>query len=219
MRFPFAIFANMIKNLIFDWGGVLSVSDHEAAVGRFKALGLCNAESYFKAGCNWQSIFGEVESGKLSADEFLSAFSRLCGHPVSFAEVACAWWGFFSHLQPGILQALDTWHHHYDIYLLTNNNPFMMSYIRSEEFAPEGRPFCTYFRKMYVSCECHLAKPDPAIYRYVLNDAHLQSSESIFVDDRFSNLEGAAQVGLATFLVKNGENWIPEFEQRLNSEP
>ena len=83
-----------------------------------------------------------------------------------------------------------------------------MSYIRSDDFAPEGRPFCTYFRKMYVGCECHLAKPDPAIYRYVLNDAHLQSSESILWMIASPIWKGCPS-GTCHFSGKNGESGYP----------
>lgn len=203
----------MIKNLIFDWGGVLSVSQHEEAIKRFIALGLPNAEKYFEEGKNWGGIFGQIESGEISPDDFLESISQLCGQPISFEQVAYAWWGFFSHLSPGILQKLEEWKQQgYHIYMLTNNNPFMMSYIRGENFAPEGKPFYSYFDHLYVSCDLGLAKPDTAIYQYVLKDQKMDPKETIFVDDRASNLEGAKKVGMYTFLVEDSSNWIADFE-------
>ena len=202
----------MIKNLIFDWGGVLSVSQHEEAVRRFAALGLPNAEYYFEEGKNWKGIFGKVEDGTITTDDFLKQVSQLCGKSITFEEIAYAWWGFFSHVTPTMLSNLEKWRKEgYGVYMLTNNNPFMMSYIRSESFAPEGKPFYSYFDKLYVSCDIGLSKPDPAIYRYVLDDKKMNPSETVFVDDRQQNLVGAQQVGMKTFFVEDSENWIDSF--------
>lgn len=202
----------MIKNLIFDWGGVLSVSQHDEAVRRFAEIGVPRAEEYFVEGKNWGGIFGEVEDGTISIADFLTKVSDLCGKPITFEQIAYAWWGFFSHLAPGILKQLEQWKSEgYNVYMLTNNNPFMMSYIRSDEFAPEGKPFHAYFDKLYVSCDIGFSKPDPAIYQYVLDDKGMSPSETVFVDDRRQNLAGAEQVGMHTFFVEDSEHWIEGF--------
>lgn len=209
----------MIKNLIFDWGGVLSVSQHEEAVRRFAALGVPSAEKYFEEGKNWGGIFGEVEDGGISVEDFLKKVSDLCGQNITFEQIAYAWWGFFSHLTPKILSQLESWKEKgYNVYMLTNNNPFMMSYIRGEEFAPEGKPFYSYFDKLYVSCDIGFSKPDPAIYQYVIDDKGMNPSETIFVDDRQQNLVGAEKVGMKTLFVKDSENWIDEFNHYLQKE-
>ena len=205
----------MLKNLIFDWGGVLSVSQHDEAVKRFSELGLPNAETYFVEGQNWGGIFGQVESGEISISDFLEKVSDLCGRPITFEEIAYAWWGFFHHLSPGMLQQLEEWKKEgYRLYILTNNNPFMMSYINGDQFAPEGRPFRTYFDKVYVSCEIGLAKPDKAIYEYVLKDGGMKAEETIFADDRKQNLTGAAEAGMQTYFVADAENWISDFKTK-----
>lgn len=201
----------MIKNLIFDWGGVLSVSQHDEAVRRFAAMGVPHPETYFVEGKNWEGIFGEVEDGTISIDDFLTQVSDLCGKPISFEQVAYVWWGFFSHLAPGILKQLEKWKSEgFYLYMLTNNNPFMMSYIRSDDFAPDGKPFHAYFDQLYVSCDIGLSKPDPAIYQYVLDDKGMVASETVFVDDRRQNLVGAEQVGMKTFFVEDSEHWTDD---------
>ncbi|MCQ2188436.1 MAG: HAD family phosphatase [Paludibacteraceae bacterium] len=208
----------MIKNLIFDWGGVLSVSQHDEAVKRFAALGVPDADNYFEEGKNWKGIFGLVEDGGISIDDFLTKVSSLCGKQVTFEQIAYAWWGFYSHLPKGMLAQLEAWKKEgYRVYMLTNNNPFMMSYIRGEEFAPEGKPFYSYFDHLYVSCDIGLAKPDPAIYQYVLDDGGMNPAETVFVDDRRQNLVGADKVGMKTYFVEDSENWIDGFNEFLKT--
>ena len=59
----------MIKNIIFDFGGVIVTIDQQQAVRRFEEIGLKNAaeclDSYTQSG-----IFGDLEEGKITAEEF-----------------------------------------------------------------------------------------------------------------------------------------------------
>ncbi len=211
-----------ICNLVFDWGGVLSVSNHAQAMERFAQLGLKNPERFFSLssspsadGVNWQGIFGGVEQGTLSAEQFLQSFSSLCGHSVSFEQVAWAWWGFFDHLTVGLPSALIRWQRHYRLFVLTNNNPFMFSQICSESFQVQGRSFHSFFNQLFASYQLQLLKPSPLIFHKVEQLAHLQPDKTLFIDDLPANLEGAKSCGWHTFRVKNGEDWIPLFESEL----
>ena len=59
-----------IKNIMFDLGGVIMTIDQPSAVKRFKEIGLEDAERrldpYTQSG-----IFGDLEEGKITADEFI----------------------------------------------------------------------------------------------------------------------------------------------------
>lgn len=206
----------MIRNLIFDWGGVLSFSNHNQAMERLREIGMQNPEQYFVEGKNWMSIFGDIESGSISPEDFLQQMSEICGRTITFEDVAYAWWGFFDGLMPGVLNALTEWHKKYRLYVFSNNNPFMMSRILADDFAPEGKPFRSYFDHVYASCDIHLAKPAPESYAFVLKDAGLMAEETVFVDDRKQNLEGAQKVGLHTFLADSRKGWIDALNKELD---
>ena len=47
-----------------------------------------------------------------------------------------------------------------------------------------------------LSCEEHLLKPDAAIYRRALERFGIEADETVFVDDRKENAEGAEAVGI-----------------------
>ena len=47
-----------------------------------------------------------------------------------------------------------------------------------------------------LSCEEHLLKPDAAIYRRALQRFGIEADETVFVDDRKENAEGAEAVGI-----------------------
>jgi len=49
-----------------------------------------------------------------------------------------------------------------------------------------------------ISCEIGLTKPDPRIYQLCLDRLGLAARDTLFVDDRADNIEGAARIGLRT---------------------
>ena len=85
----------MIRNIAFDFGGVIVDLDREEAVQAFIRLGLENADrildKYHQTG-----IFQELEEGKLSEKAYREKLSQLCGRPLEREEVRQAWMGFVS---------------------------------------------------------------------------------------------------------------------------
>ena len=64
----------VIKNIVFDLGGVIMTLDPAEALRRFKALGLSDAERYLDA-YTQSGIFGNLEEGKITAEDFRSKSS------------------------------------------------------------------------------------------------------------------------------------------------
>lgn len=76
---------------------------------------------------------------------------------------------------------------------LSNSGPEVMARVRARW------PLEARFDAVVISCEVGLSKPDPRIYRLCLDRLGLPAPETLFVDDRADNIEGAARVGLRTF--------------------
>jgi putative hydrolase of the HAD superfamily len=77
--------------------------------------------------------------------------------------------------------------------LLSNAGPDLGSYFRHG-------PLGDFFAACYVSGELNLLKPDPAIYRHVLDDLGISAAEAVFIDDREPNVRGAESVGITSHL-------------------
>ena len=52
------------------------------------------------------------------------------------------------------------------------------------------------FDVLVWSFQLHMAKPDPAIYRYTLNELDVQPEETLFLDDKLVNIEAAQALGI-----------------------
>ena len=107
----------------------------------------------------------------------------------NYDEIKYAWMGFIADVPQYKLDFLLELRKKYKVYLLSNTNPIVQSWARSEAFTPAGRPISAYFDKMYTSYEVGVTKPDAAIFDRMIENAPLIPAETLFVDDAKSNIE------------------------------
>ena len=206
----------MIKNIVFDFGGVLFDLSWEGAVERFRAIGLEDAaqrlDRYHQRG-----IFELLESGQSPPDEFREALSQLCHRPLSHEEVLYAWLGYVGNpIDETKLLHLDQLRAEgYRTFLLSNTNPFVQSWAESAEFSQTHRPLSSYLEKCYTSYEVGIMKPNAGIFQFMLRDAAILPSETIFLDDSPANIEAAQALGIQTLLVEKNGPWIESLRSRL----
>lgn len=151
----------VIKNIVFDLGGVIMTLDPAEALRRFKALGLSDAERYLDA-YTQSGIFGNLEEGKITAEDFRSKLSSLTGHELTFDECKHAWLGYRKDVPQRNLDLLKELRAKgYRLILLSNTNPFMMDWALSCEFDGKGSSLNDYFDALYLSYRLGIMKPAP----------------------------------------------------------
>ena len=207
-----------IKNIIFDFGGVVVTLDHAEAVRRFKSLGLQDAEErldpYTQGG-----IFGELELGLISADQFTERLCKLCDRPLTFDDSLYAWLGYRKDLPERNLQKLlQLRKEGYRVILLSNTNPFMWHWADSPDFDGKGNPVGYYFDAVYVSYEVGVMKPNPAYFWHVLAHEQALPAETLFIDDGPRNVAAASQLGIHTYCPLNGEDWTVAIDEYLHKD-
>lgn len=83
----------------------------------------------------------------------------------------------------------------YKIYILSN--------LDCETYAilhERYKSFFDLFDGIVISGECHLIKPDPAIFSYILDKYNLDPSECVFIDDQKINVDAARSCGIYAIL-------------------
>ena len=205
----------MIRTVIFDLGGVIITLDPQQAVDRFKALGVQDAEqrldSYTQSG-----IFGDVEHGLITAEQFRLELSKLVGREVTHQQCAFAWQGYAKEVPQRNLDALQRLRQEgYRVLLLSNTNPFMMEWVESPAFDGKGHPVSHYFDHCYLSYQMKLMKPSEDIFRALLRQEKTFASECLFVDDGPRNVMTASQLGMFTMHPENGEDWTMKIYECL----
>lgn len=205
----------MIKNIVFDFGGVIADIDREQAVQAFIRLGVKDADrildKYHQTG-----IFQELEEGTLTEEAYRNELGKLCGRTLSWEEVQQAWLGFFTGIDVRKLHYLETLRREgYKLYVLSNTNPYVMGWACSERFSSEGKPLTAYFEKLYLSYQIGCTKPDRRIFEFMLTDSKMQPEETLFVDDGASNIAAGRELGMYTFQPENGSDWRDELATLL----
>lgn len=206
----------VIKNIVFDLGGVIMTLDPAEALRRFKALGLSDAERYLDS-YTQSGIFGNLEEGKVTAEDFRSKLSSLTGHELTFDECKHAWLGYRKDVPQRNLDLLKELRAKgYRLILLSNTNPFMMDWALSSEFDGKGSSLNDYFDALYLSYRLGIMKPAPDFFRQVLDNENILPEETLFVDDGPRNVEAAGKLGFMTMCPDNGSDWTGELRSLLH---
>lgn len=96
----------------------------------------------------------------------------------------------------------------YRIYALTNWS--------AETFpiAIEKFDFLKWFEGILVSGKVNLKKPDPAIYKLILDRYQINAENAIFIDDSQRNVNAAIKFGLPSIRFENAQQLKAELEKR-----
>lgn len=201
-----------IKNIIFDFGGVILNIDFRLAESAFAKLGLKNFDKIYSQATQ-QELFDVFEKGLISPDDFRHEIRKFIPQSVSDREIDEAWNSMLLDLPEERVHLLDKLKTKYKLYLLSNTNEIHFNKFSSYMQNKFNRDiFSDVFDKIYVSYKVNMRKPDAEIYKLVLNEQKLNKEETIFIDDSIQNIEGASKVGLKTYFLKKEETILSVFQ-------
>ena len=206
-----------IKNIAFDLGGVVLALSLEGAIKSFEKMGVLDARQRLDA-FHQKGVFEELESGRITAEEFRVAMCQLIGKEVSMQDCYEAWHGYVDYVpQQNLDTLLRLRQKGYQVCLLSNTNPFMMKWAESPQFDGHGHPLSYYFDKLYLSFQCRIMKPAPEIFQMMLEGQNALPEETLFIDDSEINVKVAQSLGIHTLCPHNNEDWtrFPEIQQLL----
>ena len=73
------------------------------------------------------------------------------------------------------------------------------------------------FDEIIISCEVGLVKPDPAIFNLMLDRLGVKADESVFIDDRIKNIDGAKEMGFHTIFFIDKDQALEELTRILQA--
>lgn len=203
----------MIKNLLFDLGGVIMDIRRSNCVEAFRELGMENPDD-FLGEYRQQGPFAAVEDGSMSARQFRDAIRPALRLGTTDREIDKAFGRFLTGIPAHRLDELECLRRHYKVYLLSNTNPIMWNDGIAAGFRQRGHNVDHYFDGILRSYEAKCMKPDAKIFRLCCQRFGLRPEETIFLDDSQTNLDAAAQLGFRTQLVAPGHEMFQLLGQR-----
>jgi putative hydrolase of the HAD superfamily len=190
-----------IKNIIFDFGGVLLNLDYHKTDTAFKDLGFTNFDemySQFKA----DHLFEKLETGSVSEEQFFVILNKAADKPIDKEAISAAWSAMLLDYRKESLDCLKELSKNYQLFLLSNTNILHQRAFYDIYEKQFGRnDFNDHFAKAWYSHEIGMRKPNKEIYEFVLKDAGLIAGETLFIDDSYPNLPPAREAGIRTHLL------------------
>ena len=198
----------MIKNLIFDFGGVIYDIDHNISKLAFESLGIEQFEKQY--GHEKQSLlFEKLERGEIGENEFRLTLKKYLPKNTSDQKIDKAWCALLIGFDKKKIDLLEKLGETYKLFLLSNTN-----IIHTRQFMNElnaYKDFKSLFTDVWFSYEKGKRKPEKEFYVNLLNQYHLEAKECLFIDDLDVNIEAAKQLGIQTHYLKDGESILDLF--------
>jgi putative hydrolase of the HAD superfamily len=193
-----------IKNIIFDFGGVIIPVDPMAFAGGLMNLGCTDVLSLHEFFLR-EEVYMRFEKGEISPDEFRKMLRTGIDNHVSDEQLDQAWNLIIGEIPPHRVDFLEKLRTKYRIFLLSNTNKIHYDFYQDQFRKMYSYPSLdSLFEKAYYSFKLKLYKPDPAIFEFVLKDSGLKPEETVFIDDFKTNIDAAKQLGLHTIHLKEG---------------
>lgn len=196
----------MIKNLLFDLGGVIMDIRRENAVAALEKIGMKNAND-FLGEYSQKGPFLQLEEGTISPEEFRIEIRKYISTEVSDADIDAAFCKFLIGIPLHRLEELRELRKDSKIYMLSNTNPIMWNTRIAEEFRQEGLEMKDYFDGIVTSFEAKSIKPEKQIFETAICKCNIKPEETIFLDDSQKNLDTASKLGFETILVAPGSEF------------
>lgn len=204
----------MIKNLVFDYGGVI-VNIHSSqtrAAMRSVGIGPLKQLWYSK---RLKRHINDFIDGLIPPDQVVQEVLGLCSPETTTARIYEILDNLCGELPASRLAQLKEFRKKYRVILLSNiNQPLWESSKR--EIRAAGYEVSDCFDECYLSYEMQLAKPDARIYEQFIAQSGINPDETLYFDDRKNNVEAGARAGLHAVLVPtNFLEQVPEYSNLL----
>ena len=191
----------MIRNLIFDLGGVLVSLNRQRCLNNFSSqLGFDNFGDYLNAYAQ-KGFFAKFESGEINAEQFRNEVKERCTKDgVTDQMIDTALNSFLTHVDPYKVKLLLDLKQKYNLLLLSNVNPIAWGRCCELFLEAYGVDIEDVFEKLYLSYEMCCSKPGKEIFEKLISDSGIVPEETLFIDDSAANIEAGKVFGLQGLL-------------------
>jgi FMN phosphatase YigB (HAD superfamily) len=197
-----------IKNIIFDFGGVICDLDITKTEKKFKDFGAPKSlysNSSHDHSRQFNILVEDLETGAISPKQFREVIKNHFVTSPTDSDINNAWNAMILNIPEERISLLKKLRNQFRIFLLSNSNQIHYEkYLQDFKQQTGYLGFHELFEKAYFSFEIGLKKPGKAIYEFVLGDSNLNPDESLFIDDTPENVQGAEDAGINGYYLKNG---------------
>ena len=198
--------AHLVRNVIFDLGGVVLDWNPDHIVSRVQPVPELRAalrEALF-GHADWR----QFDRGTLTESELIGRLQTRIGATRQEVEVILDAVRDSLVEKPETLELIRSLQEQgTPLYCLSNMPGSIYTHLR------ERHNFWDVFSGIVISGQVQMMKPEPEVFRHLLETFNLRAEESVFIDDLPANIASARQVGLHTILFKDAGQCRRELSQ------
>ena len=193
-----------IKNIIFDFGGVIHDIRYENVGEAFARHGVNGLEKFYSKDFQTEEM-DLFEKGMITSDEYRNYIRKMTGKDLSDNVVDEIVNAILIDVPRERVELLIRLRKRYKTFLFSNTNQ-----INYDCFTVRLRKkfgfdiFERCFDAAYFSQMMHCRKPSPEGFERIVKDQGLVPDETAFIDDIAANLEGAKAVGIHGIHLSKG---------------
>ena len=189
----------MIKNLVFDLGGILVDLSFPTSIAFFqpfspKGLDVLLAEIDDK------HFFTRCQTGEFSTDELLTYIQSHCEKTISKQEIAYGWNICLRQIPLQRLELIKKLRSKYNVYMLSNICALHWEYIEEKFFEGQNVPVSECFDEIFLSYRMGMVKPNDDIYQALIQKTGIVPQQTLYIDDLKPNIEAGQRAGFQTLL-------------------
>jgi glucose-1-phosphatase len=191
----------MIKNIIFDAGGVLFTTNHqlikEGILRKYNFSPLIFSD--------YPEEISKKYDKKLSIGEY--SYKKVLSEVSNIKDMAPVYEDYkklylkSQKKDKGVIKIIKALSKTYNLFCLTNTVDFPL------EINRESGLFSS-FKKVYGSCEIKAKKPSAEAFEFVIKDSNLNPTETLFIDDKLENTLAAKKLGMEIILFKDSNQLV-----------
>lgn len=198
----------MIRNLVFDFGNVLLVSDFDRYLDSI--ISDADIKHEFRKTVFSKEFTRQLDLGFKKSEELFEELASLRPDLACYIRVFQQRW--MEHLygeMPGMHRILENYKlKGYRLYGLSNWSDMIYRVIRQY-------PIFGLLDGYVISSEEHLVKPDQAIYERLFDKYGLIPGECIFADDKEENIVAAQHAGMNGIIFHDSLQYEAELNRLL----
>lgn len=201
----------MIKNIIFDWGGVLIHLDKARCTEAFRQLGVEVSDELTNP-FGQRTDLMDFERGLMTVAEFHDTVRRTYAPELTDEQIDQAWSALLLDIPSYKLDTLlELKEKGYRLFLLSNTNAVHWEEGR-KRFDYRGHRAEDFFDQIFLSHEIHELKPTAEAFLKVAQLAGIKPEETLFVDDLQASCNAAEALGFHTYCPVANTDWRLELK-------
>ena len=185
-----------IKNIIFDFGGVIHDIRYENVVEAFARHGVTGLGKFYSKDFQTKEM-DQFEKGLITPAEYRNYIRRMTGKEMTDSVIDEIVNAILIDVPRERVELLQRLRSHYRLFLFSNTNQINYDCFTvrlKEKFGFDIFERC--FDAAYFSHFMHTRKPSPEGFERIIREQGLVPDETVFIDDIAKNLEGAEAVGI-----------------------